>query len=310
FHILALILLAPLVGSLLLLPIPTYGKKAPSSGPAIPAKLSWMLQESPPVFWGIFFIGRHLYSRLTQPDVAHASFWHLLLAVHFALHYVYRAFVYPFKMSPSSRPVPLHIALFAFLFCLLNGYVILGLLLSSPATAVSPRDYGISWSSHIFFLGLLIFHIGAWGNRRADRRLAAMRAAPGPGTVRRNNYILPTGGMYNLVSSPHYLAELFEWAGFAVATIGLPFTPYSVALDRIAISASAASVLPSSLAGVFSSAEWLLPNLPTISRVALAFWLFAFANLAPRAWTTHTWYREQFGNKYPSSRRALIPYIL
>jgi steroid 5-alpha reductase family enzyme len=39
-----------------------------------------------------------------------------------------------------------------------------------------------------------------------------------------------------------------------------------------------------------------------------AFFFFTFANLAPRAVSHHRWYREKF-SEYPSSRRALIPFL-
>lgn len=48
----------------------------------------------------------------------------------------------------------------------------------------------------------------------------------------------------------------------------------------------------------FALLTWSLPGL------AFAFW--TFANLAPRAWAHHLWYRQHFP-EYPPLRRALIP---
>lgn len=42
---------------------------------------------------------------------------------------------------------------------------------------------------------------------------------------------------------------------------------------------------------------------------ALAFLVWTVANLAPRAWKTHLWYRDQFPD-YPDSRKALLPFIV
>ncbi|EFN60003.1 hypothetical protein CHLNCDRAFT_18410 [Chlorella variabilis] len=46
------------------------------------------------------------------------------------------------------------------------------------------------------------------------------------------------------------------------------------------------------------------PSLP-----AAAFALFSFANLAPRGWRHHLWYKAKFGARYPPERNAIIPYI-
>ena len=32
-------------------------------------------------------------------------------------------------------------------------------------------------------------------------------------------------------------------------------------------------------------------------------------NLAPRAVSHHAWYRDKFGDAYPSQRRALVPFL-
>jgi protein-S-isoprenylcysteine O-methyltransferase Ste14 len=55
--------------------------------------------------------------------------------------------------------------------------------------------------------------------------------------------------------------------------------------------------------------EWLGWALLTWSTAGLSFAIFTAANLAPRAWSNHQWYRETFPD-YPQDRRALIPYVL
>jgi protein-S-isoprenylcysteine O-methyltransferase Ste14 len=54
--------------------------------------------------------------------------------------------------------------------------------------------------------------------------------------------------------------------------------------------------------------EWTGWALATWSLPGLAFALWTIANLAPRALSHHTWYREQFEN-YPPGRKALIPRV-
>jgi 3-oxo-5-alpha-steroid 4-dehydrogenase 1 len=56
--------------------------------------------------------------------------------------------------------------------------------------------------------------------------------------------------------------------------------------------------------------EWCGWALLTFSQAGLAFALFTFANLAPRARKNLLWYRETFPDSYPKNRKGLIPFIL
>ncbi len=53
--------------------------------------------------------------------------------------------------------------------------------------------------------------------------------------------------------------------------------------------------------GGFALAAWSL--------AALAFFLFTFANLVPRAISHHRWYKERFPD-YPRERKAVIPFLV
>jgi len=55
--------------------------------------------------------------------------------------------------------------------------------------------------------------------------------------------------------------------------------------------------------------EWTGWAIATWSTAGLAFAVYTAANLVPRAFQHHTWYREQFKD-YPPERKALIPYLL
>jgi 3-oxo-5-alpha-steroid 4-dehydrogenase 1 len=55
--------------------------------------------------------------------------------------------------------------------------------------------------------------------------------------------------------------------------------------------------------------EWGGFALATWSLAALAFFLFTFANLVPRAVAHHRWYRERFPD-YPKERKAVIPFLV
>jgi protein-S-isoprenylcysteine O-methyltransferase Ste14 len=54
--------------------------------------------------------------------------------------------------------------------------------------------------------------------------------------------------------------------------------------------------------------EWFGWAIATWSLAGLAFAVWTFANLAPRARSNHLWYRERFA-EYPPARKALLPGI-
>lgn len=55
--------------------------------------------------------------------------------------------------------------------------------------------------------------------------------------------------------------------------------------------------------------EWAGWAVLTWSLPGLAFFVFTFANLFPRAISSHKWYKINFTD-YPSSRKAIIPFIV
>jgi 3-oxo-5-alpha-steroid 4-dehydrogenase 1 len=54
--------------------------------------------------------------------------------------------------------------------------------------------------------------------------------------------------------------------------------------------------------------EWASWAVASWSLAGLAFFIFTFANLVPRAVANHQWYRKTF-DEYPKERRAVIPFI-
>ena len=68
---------------------------------------------------------------------------------------------------------------------------------------------------------VLLFVIGEAGNGWHHWRLAVLRrATQGQGTTGNaaSPYVLPTGGLFGAVVSPHYLFEVVAWVGMAVAS--------------------------------------------------------------------------------------------
>ena len=179
-------------------------------GPTVPARVGWVVMESPAVlaFLGIYLAGSN-----------RAQVVPLVLLGLWQLHYVQRTFVFPFLMRPGAR-MPVTLVLMAISFNLLNAYI--------NARWISELgNYRVSWlADPRFLLGVAIFLGGYWLNRSADRTLRGLRK---PGET---GYKIPQGGMYRWVSSPNYLGEIIEWFGWALATwsmAGLAFALYTTA---------------------------------------------------------------------------------
>jgi very-long-chain enoyl-CoA reductase len=63
----------------------------------------------------------------------------------------------------------------------------------------------------LFTGGLLIFVVGELGNTWAHLALRKLRSSSGS-----TEKAIPQGGLFSLVSCPHYLFEITSWIGFAV----------------------------------------------------------------------------------------------
>lgn len=121
-------------------------------------------------------------------------------------HYLYRAFVYPFR-RPVAGQLPALVVGSGMLFNLLNGYLN-GRWLSHFAPPLP-----LGWLASPRFLGGLALFLAGWAlNQHSDQVLLELRAR-GQG-----RYAIPERGLHRLVASPNYLGELIEWSGYAVLT--------------------------------------------------------------------------------------------
>ncbi|KAI9085375.1 hypothetical protein K1719_032631 [Acacia pycnantha] len=204
----------PTIISLRFLQAP-YGKHHRSGwGPNLSPPLAWFLMESPTIWLTLLLFphGRHSSNPRS-----------LILISPFLLHYFNRTILYPLRLlrSPSSKTAsgfPLIIASIAFFFNLLNAYV--------QARWVSHyKDYaegdGLFWLR--FCGGAAVFVCGVWINVWSDRELLRLKRQ-GKG------YVVPRGGIFELVSCPNYFGETVEWLGWAVMSwswAGLGFFVYT-----------------------------------------------------------------------------------
>jgi 3-oxo-5-alpha-steroid 4-dehydrogenase 1 len=221
-----------------------YGRHhRPGFGPSINAKLAWLLMEAPsPLGMLLFFLTGN-----RPTNVVAQAFLGLWL-----LHYGYRAFVYPWLLPSSSRPMPILVVASGAFFNLVNAYLNGGWLFHLGP--VLSADWLASPS---FVLGTAMFVAGMLVHVLADRELRRLRR------LSCGQRGVPGSVLFRLVSCPNYAGEILEWAGFAVAT-------------------------------------W--------SPGALVFVVWTVANLVPRAFHHHRWYREHFPG-YPSQRRAVLPWL-
>lgn len=181
-----------------------YGKHYRSGwGPSLNPTLAWAVMESPTLFvtLSVFPFGNNRSNPLA-----------LSLISFYLFHYFHRTCLYPLYLNNSSpASFPLSIALFAFLFNLLNAY-----LQTRWISHYADLDE-IAWAR--LLVGSALFVTGFVMNVWSDRVLVGLKR-------QEKGYMVPRGGMFEVVSCPNYLGELVEWLGWAIMTwswVGLGF---------------------------------------------------------------------------------------
>jgi steroid 5-alpha reductase family enzyme len=90
-----------------------------------------------------------------------------------------------------------------------------------------PLTYPTTWLVDFrFIFGAVLFFGGWYVNVRADALLSRLKTEGG------DEYRVPHGSLYELVSCPNYLGEIVEWTGWAILTwslAGLSFALYTAA---------------------------------------------------------------------------------
>ncbi|XP_022645173.1 polyprenol reductase-like isoform X2 [Varroa jacobsoni] len=161
--------------------------------------------------------------------------------------------------------VRMHIWHFAMGFIFYTGVQYSLLSLALPVAPELPA-FSLSdlWSSHVI-LGSVMWLVAVWLEYDTAKRFAAFRKNADGKRVS-SKHVAPYGGMFELISSPHYLAEI------------MVYTSITVVLGC-------------------TNLTWLLSLLWTyVNQIAIAL-------------LNHRWYQDRFKN-YPSSRKAIIPFLL
>ncbi|KAJ2784594.1 hypothetical protein GGI15_002207 [Coemansia interrupta] len=191
--------MSPIIAGALFVVGSPYGSQTGYAGRlAINGRAAWIVMElvSPATFLLSY----------TRPSSIGSTRSHItdLFALLWTIHYANRALIYPLR-QPSRKPMHIGIMLSACLFNVVNGYIN-GRWLST----LYGRD-GVDGPLCVLG-GICMFAAGMFGNIYHDNLLMGLRRRA------TNGYSVPTGGLFSMVSCPHFLCELVEWTGYAVAT--------------------------------------------------------------------------------------------
>ena len=193
-----------------------YGRhERPGWGARIPARLGWIIMESPCIIVMTVLFG------------ISASSWDLvdpvgiIFYIMWMTHYIHRSWVWPARAHITGKKMPISIALFAVGFNSINSW------LNAEWIFYLHHPYSYTWLySPQFIIGVVLFITGMGINIKADDMLFSLRKK---GTI---NYKIPRGGLFQWVSCPNYFGEILEWFGWALATwslAGLAFALWAVA---------------------------------------------------------------------------------
>ena len=174
-----------------------YGKfRSNKWGYSINNKLGWVLMECPaliPIAYTIV--------ALTPSALA------ILFMSLYALHYVYRSFIFPALLKGNSK-MPLAITAMGATFNFTNSTLLCASVMAFPKESYTDIcSYAGNWN---FWLGIVLFFMGIYTHMKADHTIRNLRK---PGDT---HHYLPKGGLFDYVTSANYFGELLEWTGFAI----------------------------------------------------------------------------------------------
>jgi len=174
-------------------------------------RTGWILMECPAVIAFAWFYWQGAQASQTVP---------LILFTLWQFHYVYRSFVFPFRLQSQGKRMPLLIIAAGFAFNCFNAFL--------NATWLSHFGHYAAdgWQQWHFIIGALIFFTGFYIHYVSDLILIRLRQ---PGE---SDYKIPQGFLYRYVCSPNYLGEVITWIGFAIASTSpaaIAFAAFTIA---------------------------------------------------------------------------------
>lgn len=173
-------------------------------GVSINNKAGWMIMEFPSLAIMIYFFLSAINNGISAIQ---------FLFLCWILHYINRTIIYPLRIKPTPKKIPLFIVFNAIVFNIMNA----GLNGFYLAEIANQEDYnGDYFSRPNFIAGFVLFLTGAFINLRSDTILIRLRKRGETG------YKIPEGFLFNYISSPNLFGEITEWFGFALMAWNIP----------------------------------------------------------------------------------------
>ena len=258
-------------------PVP-YGKFGGASqnllSIGLPAQIGWWLMELP---CSAFFAYQFFAVGGPQASRPVPRFFAFL----FCCHYLYRGWLFPYMLRPSSsglKNFDVTVALGSWGVTLLHAYLNARWYAEHGTHLAGGVNFGgkekkngskkkrvedssnddFAWTKDVRFrVGIALYYAGFALTIYHDHLMRELRPCPGGA-----RYCIPHGGLYEYVTMGGYTSELLAWLGFAIASWG--------------------------------------PN-------GLFIFLVSLGNLVPRAATSHKWYLDTFPEYAALGRAKLIP---
>ena len=173
-------------------------------GRSVDNKLGWFIMELPSLSIMVYFLFRGI-----NADSSYV--W--ILFVLWIIHYINRTFIYPLRIKPTPKKMPVFIVGSGIFFNIvnagLNGYYL--------SELAPPALYDYHWLvSTNFILGIILFFGGMFINWKSDTILISLRKRGEIG------YKIPKGFLFDFISTPNLFGEIIEWTGFAIMAWNLP----------------------------------------------------------------------------------------
>ncbi len=131
--------------------------------------------------------------------------FHFYLFALWLIHYGYRSFFFPLRISNVKKNFPFSVMLMALVFNFLNAYV-------QGENIVHGVQYyeSIDIFNWNVILGTSFFVFGFVTHVHSDHIILDQKK------LASGQYIIPQGWLFRFVSNPNYLGEILQWLGWAI----------------------------------------------------------------------------------------------